>query len=483
MHPRENRRPPACLLASSLPPPPCRAPAMSQARQRSAPISAGAATKPAAKPTTKVAQRTVPNDFGGPIGTGSLIVLLPVIVASLYLFCNEEVGCSMFPTGGLSALSAAARTSIDSFMAKASWESFGTAWAIILGWFGFHVLLHYVLPGPVRKGIINDDGSQLSYRMNGMAEFFVSIGAVLAAHYVGIFDLTYLYREFAMLAVVAGIFAFLLAIYSYVYSVSVDCLKSHNGNSGVFIYDFFMGHALTPRLFGLDIKFFCEQRPGLIGWVVLDIACLLQQYRTFGAVTPGMALVTFLHGFYVFDTFLFEEAVLTTVDITTDGFGFMLSFGDLCWVPFTYSLQARFLAFAPESLSNIYYLVCLVVGVAGYLIFRFSNLEKHYFRHHPDHPRSKALKFMPTKSGSRLIISGWWGIARHINYFGDWVLGLAQCMATGYTHIIPYFFAFYFAGLLLHRERRDEAKCSAKYTDDWDRYCKLVPSRIIPGIY
>eukprot|EP00964_Phaeocystis_antarctica_P106704 scaffold71517_cov55-Phaeocystis_antarctica.AAC.5 len=29
------------------------------------------------------------------------------------------------------------------------------------------------------------------------------------------------------------------------------------------------------------------------------------------------------------------------MDITTDGFGYMLAFGDLAWVPFTYSLQAR----------------------------------------------------------------------------------------------------------------------------------------------
>ena len=34
-----------------------------------------------------------------------------------------------------------------------------------------------------------------------------------------------------------------------------------------------------------------------------------------------------------------ERAILTTMDITTDGFGFMLAFGDLAWVPFTYTLQ------------------------------------------------------------------------------------------------------------------------------------------------
>ena len=34
-----------------------------------------------------------------------------------------------------------------------------------------------------------------------------------------------------------------------------------------------------------------------------------------------------------------QPAIFTTMDITTDGFGFMLSVGDLVWVPFTYSLQ------------------------------------------------------------------------------------------------------------------------------------------------
>jgi hypothetical protein len=31
------------------------------------------------------------------------------------------------------------------------------------------------------------------------------------------------------------------------------------------------------------------------------------------------------------------------MDITEEGFGFMLAFGDLAWVPFLYCLQARYL--------------------------------------------------------------------------------------------------------------------------------------------
>lgn len=39
------------------------------------------------------------------------------------------------------------------------------------------------------------------------------------------------------------------------------------------------------------------------------------------------------------------------MDIVHDGFGFMLVFGDLAWVPFTYSLQAAFLVKHPQTLS------------------------------------------------------------------------------------------------------------------------------------
>lgn len=50
---------------------------------------------------------------------------------------------------------------------------------------------------------------------------------------------------------------------------------------------------------------------------------------------------------YRFDTLLvcfdLQDAILSTMDIIYEGFGFMLSFGDLAWVPFLYCLQGRFL--------------------------------------------------------------------------------------------------------------------------------------------
>lgn len=67
-----------------------------------------------------------------------------------------------------------------------------------------------------------------------------------------------------------------------------------------------------------------------------------------GYATPALWLVTVFHGVYVADGLWMEPAILTTMDITHEGFGFMLAFGNLAWLPFTYSLQARYLADNPK---------------------------------------------------------------------------------------------------------------------------------------
>ena len=68
------------------------------------------------------------------------------------------------------------------------------------------------------------------------------------------------------------------------------------------------------------------------------------------------------------------------MDITTDGFGFMLAVGDLAWVPFVYSLQARYLVFNQIELGPIKTALIVAANLLGYYIFRDSNGEKNDFR-------------------------------------------------------------------------------------------------------
>ncbi|XP_040605018.1 delta(14)-sterol reductase TM7SF2 isoform X3 [Mesocricetus auratus] len=253
-----------------------------------------------------------------------------------------------------------------------------------------------------------------------------------------------------------------------------------NGNS---IYDFFLGRELNPRLGSFDFKYFCELRPGLIGWVFINLALLIQEAELRGSPSLAMWLVNAFQLLYVGDALWYEESVLTTMDIIHDGFGFMLAFGDLAWVPFTYSLQAQFLLYHPQPLGLPMALLICLIKVIGYYIFRGANSQKNTFRKNPSDPSVAGLETIPTATGRQLLVSGWWGMVRHPNYLGDLIMALAWSLPCGVSHLLPYFYVLYFTALLVHREARDEQQCLRKYGHAWQEYCKRVPYRIIPYVY
>jgi delta14-sterol reductase len=92
------------------------------------------------------------------------------------------------------------------------------------------------------------------------------------------------------------------------------------------------------------------------------------------------------------------------------------------------------------------------------------------------------LTYLRTKRRTRLLTSGWWGLACKINYMGDWIMGLSWYMLCGFNSVVPYFYAIYFAILLVHCSVRNDHMCCEKYGNDWDRYKMIVPYRFIPGI-
>ena len=101
----------------------------------------------------------------------------------------------------------------------------------------------------------------------------------------------------------------------------------------------------------------------------------------------------------------------------------------------------------------------------GFVVFRGANGQKDMFRRNPNDPKVAHLSYLQTKRGTRLLTSGWWGMARKINYTGDWLMGLSWCLCTGFGHIVPYFYAIYFAILLIHRASRDDEQCSKSIVD------------------
>jgi Delta14-sterol reductase len=299
----------------------------------------------------------------------------------------------------------------------------------------------------------------------------------------GAFPLTLLYEYYQELALCDILICSALSLYLYLNSFAgTSKILADGGDSGNPIYDFFIGRELNPRIGSFDWKEFCELRPGLIGWMLLNLACAKQQQNELGYISGSMMLLCLFQGVYVWDALYQERAILTTMDITTDGFGFMLLFGDLAWVPFTYSVQARYLVKHDPHLSPMALAIILALHVAGYIIFRGANGQKDAFRRNPNDPALKHLSFLQTKRGTKLLTSGWWGLARKINYTGDYLMGLTWCLVCGFQSIVPYFYAVYFLILLIHRSIRDDHMCHVKYGDDWLDYKKQVPYRFIPGV-
>ncbi|CAH7688666.1 delta14-sterol reductase [Phakopsora pachyrhizi] len=420
--------------------------------------------------------RTNEFEFGGILGALGITITVPIFTYLLNLSCQPIVGGKLNSFETISKIQ-----EVWNETRLFSHEGFN----LYFCWYIYMVLCWAILPGRFVQGTVLRNGDRLTYKINAFATLILTIFLIGTIFWrFGQWPFLYVIDHYFGIITASLIMSILQATYCYWSSFRTGKLLALGGNSGNFLYDWFIGRELNPRVLNesFDIKTFNEMRPGLILWVVLNFCWSIKQIQNFGKLSNSMVLCFLFHFWYVFDAEYNEDTILTQMDITTDGFGFMLSVGDLTWVPFTYSLQLVYLAFVDVKLSNMQILIIIGVQMIGYHIFRTSNEEKNNFRHKFQNP--KALKFIETERGTKLLTSGWWGRSRHPNYFGDWIMSWAWCLPTGFGTPVTYFYVIYFGILLIHRQIRDEDSCEKKYgKEDWNRYKKIVPWKIIPYIY
>lgn len=208
------------------------------------------------------------------------------------------------------------------------------------------------------------------------------------------------------------------------------------GHTGNVVCDFYIGRELNPRVTlpfigKIEVKACLEMRPGLTGWILLNCSFIAKQYRQYGYVSDSILIVAAVQSYYALEGQYHESGTLGMMDIVTNGLGFMLTFGDIVWVPFLYSTQCQYLSTYPVHLGLFKIIAIATVFSIGLFIFRSANAQKYRFRSEPSHPTVRDMPFIQTKRGTKLLTGGWWGKARHINYFGDWVQSLPFCLPTG----------------------------------------------------
>lgn len=418
-------------------------------------------------------------EFCGPLGALLVTLGTPFLVYALFFICNDSSqACSLPTLDSLRQL----HVLLDMKWWISLWDM--DAAILYLAWYLFCVVAWIILPGRWIEGLALRTGVKKSYKVNGYSTFLVSVGLTLGyIFYCGPEFFTFLYGKWVGFITASLLMSLVQSLYCYISSFYGDKLLALGGNTGNVVYDFFIGRELNPSIGLFDIKSFNEIRPGMILWALLDISMVCEQAVRrggFSQVTDSMWLVVAFQCWYIADSLYNESAIFSVMDITTDGFGFMLAFGDLTWVPFVFSIQARYLVFNQLELGLFWIGIIFGFNLLGYYIFRTANGDKNDVR---SGRNPKNLKFLQTERGTKLIVSGWWGRSRHPNYFGDLIMALAWSLPTGINTPVTYVYVTYFTVLLIHRQIRDDENCKKKYGKDWDKYVKMVPWRIVPYVY
>lgn len=425
--------------------------------------------------------KTTEIQFHGTPGALAITFGLPVLITIFGLIFNST---SVFKYGVDFDLDFSIERIIEAATNACVWKAY------LLYFFGF-VVLDQIVPGKHIPGVKLRDNTHLTYKINGLNFILVLVVIELSRFYYinDLPELKFIYDNQLELTLVCTLFSFGLAVFVYIISFipltkpngvgTKERILAEPGNSGILIYDWFIGRELNPRIGPWDIKLFCELKPGLILWLLINLSCIYNQWMTTGKVSDSLLLINFLQGFYIFDGVLNEEGVLTMMDVVTDGFGYMLAFGDLALVPWAYSLQARYLSMNYIELGTPAVVGIIALAASGYYIFHSANQQKSDFKQ----GKLNHLKSIKSITGSNLLVDGWWGLSQHINYLGDWFIGLSWCLTTGFNTPMTYFYAIYFASLLIHRQMRDDEKCATKYKKSWDEYKAKVPYKIIPYVY
>lgn len=334
------------------------------------------------------------------------------------------------------------------------------------------------LPGEVLEGQTQPDGIRKLYKLNGLMLFIGTTLILAGATLLFNLSLAFLQNYFWYLFIVANLFAFSWTAILYM-SGKHSLEKKTQQTIEKILSILWFGVELNPTWLNVDLKMFAYQ-PSLIGLWLLNVSFAYTQYEIYRQISVQMWMFQGFWWLYLASHYYYEEFMLSTWDIIAEKFGFMLVWGDLVLVPFFYSIIGWFLIDQISPISSLTIVSITLLYLFGLWLFREANLQKYRFKK----DRKAKIWGKPTQTlEGKLLISGWWGIGRKLNYTGEICVYLAIALTTGFHSIIPYVLPLWLCFLLIHRSWRDEKRCRAKYGDLWNDYRAKAWFCMIPFIY
>ncbi|KAF0290390.1 7-dehydrocholesterol reductase [Amphibalanus amphitrite] len=360
-----------------------------------------------------------------------------------------------------------------------------TAVTLVWAW------LFLVLPGPVHHGPTTHFGQTPPYRANGMLYYVCTLllFVLLETWLMPGVSVT-IYSNMSAILAALNVTALVLCTFLLIRG-KVAPQSSEEIEPKPLPHEFYRGMELHPHLLGVDVKQLTNCRVGMMLWQLLVLVFCVAGARLHG-LSSGHVVCAALQTVYIAKFFWWETGYFSTLDITLDRAGYYLCWGCMVWVPCFYTYAAFFLTRQRPLLSDGQSAFVLAAGLLAIALNYRCDLEKQRFRESGGRCRlwGRPAEYIDaeyvTAQGRRttkLLTSGCWGVARHLNYVFEILAAFCWCL-PGLGHgVWPFLYVLFLTVLLVHRVFRDEEKCSNKYGKAWKKYCRQVPYRMIPYVF
>ena len=433
-------------------------------------------------------------EFGGSWGVATMMLGFPVLMWYMWIGATYYDGHFPAPKKGESA--SHFMLMLGNLVYAGAFPSL-KAWAIYWSFLLFQAACYLYLPGVIAYGkpLKHEGNRRLEYYCSAVWSFYTTIAVAAALHVTGLFKLYTIIDEFGPIMSVAIISGFIMSIVAY---ISALYRGAEHRMTGHHVYDFFMGAELNPRIFRLlDFKMFSEVRVPWYTLFLVTCGAAARQYKRFGYVSGEVGFMLLAHFLYANACSKGEELIVTTWDMYYEKWGFMLFFWNLAGVPLSYCHSTIYLANHDPSVyhwNSVYLTLFYALYLFVYWVWDTCNSQKNRFRQaeHGTMVERKTFPQLPwrtvkkpntirTKTGSTILVDGWYKYARKIHYTCDLYFALSWGLITGFASPFPWFYALFFFPMILHRAYRDNQRCQDRYGEARTKYRQQVPYLFIPA--